>query len=218
MPDPASLAETCVRERWQEICDELGRIGVALLPDDVFEPPAVQHGETIRISPLKTSRVRLAVVEDIEHFADGKVLLDIVEKYSYHNLVADPTQSLQLLEYSYQLSYMPELLIESRSLRTNARSHWGDLLLTQRRFYRFDGEDQQQWSGKSPEYRNQHGVNHFHPGAGEHLRLPVVSKPSVLAVACYALNSFDYQRWLRYARADRQVLEATREILSHVAV
>lgn len=218
MPDPADVAETRVRERWQDVRDELGRIGVAFLPDDVFEPPVAQPGETIRLASLKNSRVRLAVVEGIEHFVDGKVLLDIVEKYSYHNLASDPAQPLKLLEYSYQLSYMPELLIESRSLWTDARSHWGDLLLTQRRFYRFDGEDQQQWSGKSLEYRNQHGVNHFHPGAGEHLRLSVATKPSVLGVACYALISFDYQRWLDCARADQQVLEATRELLPHVAV
>lgn len=78
MRDAAKLAEMRVRERWQEIHDELERIGLAFLPDDVFEPPAAQPNETIRVASLKDSRVRLAVVDGIEHFVDGKVLLDIV--------------------------------------------------------------------------------------------------------------------------------------------
>jgi hypothetical protein len=123
-----------------------------------------------------------------------------------------------LLDYSYQLSFMPEFLIESRMMPSPARSHWGDLLLTQRRFYRFDGQDAQQWAAQPLPYRNQHAMHHFHPGAGEYLRLPVSAKPSVLAVACFALVSFDYERWEDCCKVTSSVLSATRELLPHVTV
>ena len=76
------------------------------------------------------------------------------ETYSYQDLKADSSKPLRLLEYSYQFSFMPELLIESKTFWTAAKSPWGDLLLTQRRLYRFDGEDENDWNSKDLGYRN----------------------------------------------------------------
>jgi hypothetical protein len=113
---------------------------------------------------------------------------------------------------------MPELIIESKTLWPEAKSHWGDLLLTQRRFYRFDGEDENAWQSKPLGYCNAHFVDHFHPGAGEHMRLPVQKRPTVLAVASFVLLSFNYDKWYQLAKATPEVLAATKIICPHVKV
>jgi hypothetical protein len=92
------------------------------------------------------------------------------------------------------------------------------LLLTQRRFYRFDGEDENDWNAKDLGYRNSHFTHHFHPGAGEHIRLPVQKQPSVLTVGCFILLSFQYVKWFARASADPEVLKATQLLCPHVEV
>ena len=110
------------------------------------------------------------------------------------------------------------MVAESKTLWPAAKSHWGDLLLTQRRLYRFDGEDENDWKTKNLEYRNSHSVHHFHTGGGEHMRLPVAKQPSILTVGCFILLSFQYDRWLQYAKADAEVLKATQALCEHVSV
>jgi len=208
MNSPEQQAEDLVRDRWSQIQDELKRIGVSFTPDEVFDGPKA-NDEVVQILPNPKTRVGIVAAADIPDLLNGQVVLEVSETYSYSDLKADPAKPLRLLKYSYQFSYMPELLIESKTLWTAAKSHWGDLLLTQRRLYRFDGENENDWNAKDLDYRNSHFVHHFHPGAGEHMRLPILKQPSVLTVCCFILLSFQYDKWLQYAKADAEVLKAT---------
>ena len=174
-------AEDLVRDRWSQIQDELKRIGITFTPDEVFESPKAA-GDIVHIRPNPKTRVGLVAASGIPDLLNGQVVLEVCETYSYEDLKADVSKPLRLLKYSYQFSFMPELLIESKTLWTPAKSHWGDLLLTQRRLYRFDGENENDWNAKDLASRNSHFVHHFHPGAGEYMRLPVQKQPSVLTV------------------------------------
>ena len=165
---PEEQANDLVRDRWSQIRDELKRIGVVFTPDEVFDPPKAD-GEVVQCRPKPKTRLGIVVANNVPDLLDGEVTLEICETYSYADLRADAARPLRLLKYSYQFSYMPELLIESKTLWAAAKSHWGDLLLTQRRLYRFDGENEDDWNAKELEYRNSHFVHHFHPGAGEHM-------------------------------------------------
>jgi hypothetical protein len=214
---PEEQAKDLVVDRWSQIHDELLRIGVAFTPDEVFDAPKPQ-GEIVQVRPNPATRVSIVVASGIPDLLNGQVVLEVSEVYSLNELMADATKPLRLVRYSYQFSFMPELLIESGTLWSPARSHWGDLLLTQRRHYRFDGEDESGWREKDLKYRNSHFFHHFHPGAGEHMRLPMAQKPSVLAVGCFILLSFQYEKWHQFAKADPLVLEATQLVCSHVIV
>lgn len=216
--NPEDRAADQIRARWSEIKDDLARIGVAFTPAEVFEPPNAV-GKRVHVRRNSKNRLGIVVASGIPHLLNQNVILDVAEEYSFAHFTNDTTaQALKLFSYSYQISFMPELLIESRTLQTAAKSHWGDLLLTQRRFYRFDGEDETEWEGKKPEYKNTHFLNHFHPGAGEHMRLPIQKKPSVLAVGAFVLLSFQYDRWLEFFRDDAEVRAATKELCPHIAL
>jgi hypothetical protein len=206
-----------VRDRWSQIQDEMKRIGVTFTPDEVFESPKAAD-DIVHVRPNPKTRVGIVAASEIRDLLYSQVVLEVCETYSYEDLKADAAKPLRLLKYSYQFSFMPELLIESKTLQTPAKSHWGDLLLTQRRFYRFDGEDENEWNAKDLRYRNSHFMHHFHPGAGEHMRLPVQKQPSVLTVGCFILLSFQYDKWLQRAIADPEVLKATQLFCPHVKV
>lgn len=217
MSSPEDLAEDLMRDRWSRIRDELKRIGVSITPDEVFEAPKAED-DVVQIRPNSKTRAGIVAAADVPYLLYGQVVLEIRETYSYADLKADPSKPLRLLKYSYQFSYMPELLIESKTLWSAAKSHWGDLLLTQRRLYRFDGENEDDWNAKDLNYRNAHFIHHFHPGAGEPMRFPVSKQPSVLTVGCFILLSFQYDKWLQYARANAEVLKATQLLCPHVSV
>ncbi|HVC97219.1 MAG TPA: hypothetical protein VND64_26300 [Pirellulales bacterium] len=217
MSTPEDVAEDFIRKRWVEIQRDLARLNIVLRPEDIFEPPKAER-DLVHVREPRESRIGTVVATDVPHLLNGQVSLEIRETYSFAEMKADPTLDPRLLNYSYQFSYMPELLIENRNLLlgTEAKSHWGDLLLTQRRLVRFDGEDQDAWQAKDLRYRNEHFVNHWHAGPGEFFRWPVQQRPSVLAVASLILFSFRYETWLQMARDDVDVLAATQILLPHV--
>ena len=125
---PEELAEDLVRNRWLQIQDELKRIGVAFTPDEVFEAPEAA-GDTVQIRPNPKTRVGILAASGIPNLLNGQVVLEVCETYSYADLTTGSSGKLRLRRYSYQFSFMPELLIESRTLMTPAKSHWGDFFI-----------------------------------------------------------------------------------------
>ncbi len=112
MPEAEQVADDKARDRWSEIHDALALVGVSFVPDEVFETPTTQPDRhTIRVATKQNTRVRIAVVEDVHDLIDGKVLLDIREEYSYHDLACEQTRPLRLTKYPYWLSYFPEIVI-----------------------------------------------------------------------------------------------------------
>lgn len=212
---PEDIAEDLIRQRWKEIQGELKLLEVPVRPEDVFQVPKADEGR-VKNRSTRDPRVRIVVISNAPNLLNGTVVLDISETYSYDAIRTDSSAPLKLLDYSYQFSYMPELVIEAAWLPQPAKSYWGDLLLTQRRLLRFDGEAPDSWSGHGQDYRNSHYVNHFHADAAAPIRFPVPGRPSVLSVACFALFCFEYDRWLRLARSEREVLSATQVVLPHV--
>jgi hypothetical protein len=216
---PEDAAVDFALNRFKEIEVELARVHVSIRAADIFEVPQPADDRVYVRHDPKT-RVGIVLAEGIPDLLRGQVVLDVNECYSYADLKTAAGAGPKLMKYSYQFSYMPELLIEGKFLRatgSTAQGHWGDLLLTQRRFFRYEGEDQDAWSKREAEYRNKHPAHHFHPGAGN-IRLPVSAKPSVLSVACLVLLSFQYESWLQFAKNDADVLAATRVLVPDVQV
>jgi hypothetical protein len=215
MSSPEDLAEDRVRARMAEIQSDLKRISVDVEPDEIFQPPQSRN-DKVELIPNRESRVRIVVLTGVPGLLNGQIVLDVDESYSYTDLKANPSADLKLLKYSYQFSYMPELMIERKLFRQPAKGYWGDLLLTQCRIHRFDGEDLEEWRKKPLDYRNAHPPHHYHSGPDEYVRWPIQSQPSVLSVACSIIFSFQHEKWRDLTRHDSQLVDLTKLILPHV--
>jgi hypothetical protein len=215
MSSAEDLAEDLVRVRMAEIQSDLKRIRVGVEPDEIFQPPQPRN-DKIALIPKSDSRVRIVVLTGVPDLLNGQVVLDLDESYSYTELKTNSSAPLKLLKYSYQFSYMPELMIDSKRIQQPAKGYWGDLLLTQRRIHRFDGEDLEEWKKKSLDYRNAHPPHHYHSGPDEYVRWPIRSQPSVLSVACSIMFSFQHEKWKELTCDDRQLFDLTKLILPHL--
>lgn len=222
MATPEDIAYDFIANRCHEIEASLSIVGVTIEAKHVFENPVPQGGK-VEVRHMAATRLGIPVAEKVPNLMYGQVALTVSETYSYEGIGTDSAHPLLLLKYSYQFSYMPELLIIAAHLRDEARNHWGDLLLTQRRIFRFDGEDETGWQQKRQQqnqnrYCNTHSANHFHTGVDDPVRLCLPAKPSVLAVAAFIILSFQYERWRTLAAQNPNVLQATQQILPHVAI
>lgn len=204
-----------VRARRQSIVDQLSFLDITF---DVEQVLQIRYDAGEKILVLATSpksKLGILVTEGVEGLIAGQVRLDLEEKYDYANAFKQGALTPTLRSYSYTLSYMQDLTIDPEYPPRSAAGSWGELLLTQRKHYRFDGPEAD-WDGKPLSYQNAHPRHHLHAFTEEYLRFPVAAQPSLLAVCGFAMVSFDHDRWLAAAKKHPRLLTETQTLLPHL--
>lgn len=197
--------------RRREVIEHLGLLEV--LADEQALAVRFQPSEKLLVVATDfLSPVGILLAEGVAGLMHGQVRLDIEEKYHYEKSQGAPL----LVSYSYTISYMHEVMIDPKYLPRNAQGSWGELLLTQRKYFRFDGPEAD-WEGKDLAYRNRHPRHHVHAFTEEYLRVPATTAPSLLSVGAFGVLHFDHDRWLAAARKHARVLEETKRLMPHVA-